>query len=570
MTNVLLLSSYGPYETAWGEIPHDITSSRLTRGQGPFNAKTHCHYWGLHMIAENLNCPVTVLEEPHWDEFMEEVDKGYDYVGIQLKAIHMDKVANMVRYVKENAPNSKVITGGYGVGALHDPVPGDDKGSAKYILDNSDYLCREEGVRFMRRVIGDDPVDRPLSQNFLPLGGATFPGFEAFLKIQAPNILVALGCPNGCEFCTTSAFFHQKKIQITTPKETYEIMKVYRKRLKKDQIMFSLFDEDFALDKDYVTELGKLIRSDESTYGFTYFSFGSMRSLAQYTFEELVESGFEAIWIGVESSLQDVIDSHHELTKRDGNDIKDTFDGLHKHGIGTTGSMILGFDFHTPENIEADIDYFVKLEPVNFQIAPLTPCPGTKLYRKLQEEGRIYDDYAWKDFNIWKDDVFKVNHFERGALRKWYDLVHVKLMDENGPAPQRMFDVSMQGYKTFKDTRDKYFRYKSEGDKSRMQMMLPMVEACIRHATGPIAKEKAVKLKEQYVEEFGEPVPFQNQLADYLCEIIRKRKIEMEKEEDPGTYEVPVRWTYYNGNKETPMVIKGREQKEPTRYKVVA
>lgn len=571
-SKVLLVSAYGPYETVWGESVHDIGSSRLARGQGAFNMKGHGHYWGLHLIAENINCRSTVLEDPHWEEFEAEVAKGYDYVGIQIKSLRTPKVARMVRHIKETSPETKLIMGGYGVSSLYDPVPCDKEGAAKYITENADYFCREEGVRFFRKILGDDPVDRPITQEFLPFGGSTFPGLEGVIKVRAPNITVSLGCPNGCDFCNTSAFFNQKKIYLASPKETYGIMKHYQKRLKRRGVMFSLFDEDFALDKDYVTELGKLIRSDESTWGFGYFCFGSIKSLSQYTFEELAENGMEGSWVGVESFIPEVVDTHN-IEKRGGDrSIEETFKGLHSHGIGTTASMIIGFDFHTPENIQKDLDSFVKLEPVNYQIAPLTPCPGTKLFREMQESGRLYQDYEWKDVHIWKDDMFKLKNFERGALRKWYDMVHVKLFEENGPSQQRIFDVSMQAYKTLRQYKNKFLNFRSGQKAKVVRNVYPMLEAAIRHSPGPIAKEKAIKLKEEYKKEFGDPTPLQNQQADFISEHIARRKIELEEEEKvvKDSYDPPVRWTYYNGPGQAPMVKRSREQKEPIPYENIA
>jgi len=90
---VLLTANYGPNELAWGEDMFDLMQSRLARGHGPFQIHNHMHYFGLYLIAENINNPTTVLENPHWDEFDRELEEGYEVVGFQLKSLHTAKIA---------------------------------------------------------------------------------------------------------------------------------------------------------------------------------------------------------------------------------------------------------------------------------------------------------------------------------------------------------------------------------------------------------------------------------------------------------------------------------------------
>jgi len=84
---VLLTASYGPNDLAWGQDQYDLLSSRLARGHGPFQMTSHCHYFALYLIAENVTNPTTVLENPHLDEFEKELDEGYGVVGFQLKSL---------------------------------------------------------------------------------------------------------------------------------------------------------------------------------------------------------------------------------------------------------------------------------------------------------------------------------------------------------------------------------------------------------------------------------------------------------------------------------------------------
>jgi len=335
---VLLTTAYGPHELGWGEDMYDLFSARLSRGQGVFSLTSHSHYYGLYLIAENISCPTTVLENPHRDEFEAEMEKEYDYIGFQLISIHTDKIADMVALARKKSPNSKIVIGGYGVSTLHDPVPGDERGSANFILENSDWLCREEGVRFMRRILDDEPVDRPITQYHLPFTGISLKALKK-RYLRVPIVLVSLGCPNACHFCNTSAFFHHKKICVADPEQTYDFMKNYARRLRSGNLVTLLFDEDIFQNAEYVRELGRLIRSDRKTRKFRWFSFGSIRALSQFEPEELRDCGVGTVWVGVESIVFDDPEraGRDYLPKREG-DVARIINGLHDNGIMTVGS----------------------------------------------------------------------------------------------------------------------------------------------------------------------------------------------------------------------------------------
>ena len=59
----------------------------------------------------------------------------------------------MVALVREHAPNTKIILGGYGT------VLTDEE-----LKPYADFICREEGVGFMRRLLGESEIPMPYKQ----------------------------------------------------------------------------------------------------------------------------------------------------------------------------------------------------------------------------------------------------------------------------------------------------------------------------------------------------------------------------------------------------------------------
>ena len=109
------------------------------------------------------------------------------------------------------------MAGGYGGLYVSDPPEGEYSDLARRIEELTDHFCREEGVRWFRRLIGDEPVDRPIQQRHVPAGGNSIKGLEHMVRAPSHSMLAGLGCPNGCEFCATSAFFQRKKIRVASP-----------------------------------------------------------------------------------------------------------------------------------------------------------------------------------------------------------------------------------------------------------------------------------------------------------------------------------------------------------------
>jgi len=413
----------------------------------------------------------------------------------------------------------------------------------------------------MRKILGDEPVDREVTQYHMPTTGFSVSGFDAQARI--PIILVSLGCPNACDFCNTSAMFDHKKIRVATPEQVYRYMKNYQQRLKTQDIVVLLFDEDIFIDPEFVRELGRLLRSSRETWGIKWFSFGSMRSLSNFTAEELRDCGLGSVWIGVESFLCGDNLTTDQYKKRGGKEIKEMFADLHRHGIQTVGSLVLGFDFHTPENLKEDIDQFVDLKPTLYQLSPLTPCPGTPLYDRMMEEGRILDTYKWEDSNLWKDDVFELKHFKPGQIKEMYDYAHDKIRDELGPQPLQLLESVLDSYQTLKDDTDEFHAYLAAKARRFASGGVSYLRSVEKHHASKAVRDRAKMLKKRYLNEIGKQSLLSKGVSLYLSNKIRRKSKAPDREivSDP-----PPRWSYYNTFDHRVWVKKGREVKEPIPY----
>ena len=224
-------------------------AARLARGQGVFTPTAHAHCWALYLIAENLRAEVTVLENPTWEDFEAEVNKGYDYFGTQLMALYFPQTVRMLEIVKRRSPRTITVAGGYGGFYVSDPPEGEYTDLARRIKELTDHFCWDEGVRWFRRLIGDTPEERPIRQRFIPAGSNSVKGLDHLSSFRQPVVLAGLGCPNSCEFCVTSAFYGRRKIRVCPAEQLYSEMREQVLRSPDPaRTMVFVFDEDFFTD----------------------------------------------------------------------------------------------------------------------------------------------------------------------------------------------------------------------------------------------------------------------------------------------------------------------------------
>ncbi|MFH1434522.1 MAG: hypothetical protein ABIJ56_02280, partial [Pseudomonadota bacterium] len=143
---VLLTSVCRPFGEKYGDgfgVSYE-GSHQLLWAQGIFRPRSTTTQWGIDFIAENLNTPVVTLHYPSLKQLINEIKKGYDYVGIAFVVPTFHKIKPMVEAIRRHAPGTKIILGGYGT-----ILPDEE------LAPLSDYICRGEGVAFMRELLGE-------------------------------------------------------------------------------------------------------------------------------------------------------------------------------------------------------------------------------------------------------------------------------------------------------------------------------------------------------------------------------------------------------------------------------
>ena len=492
---VLLTSVFRPFarDDEFGSRainPLELYHNQVTRAQGPFSLRMHHRSWGIMMIQENISVPSTLLDFPTRERFIQELKtRQYDIVGISGIIVNVGKVREMCRLVREHSPKSIVVVGGH-VAA----IPGVER-----MLD-ADHIVKGEGIRWFREILGE-PLDAPISH---PVVRSSF-GFR-LMGLRAPpgggdpaaTIIPSVGCPMGCNFCATSAFFGGKGRFVNfyeTGKQLFDVMCKVEQRLNVRT--FFMMDENFLLYRRRALEL--LDHMKKHGKAWSMYVFSSANAVRKYDMRQLVELGVSWVWMGFESGQAG-------YTKLKNADTIALTRDLQSHGIRVQGSTIVGMEHHTPENMRQEIEYAVAHDADCHQFMLYTPLPGTPLYAEMEKQGRISKEVAMADIHGQYKFNFQHEHIRYDDSKSWLDYAFQHDYDVNGPSLYRIMRTMYDGWKRYGQDGDARVRARFICEAKNLRRgygaALWAMERYLRSSNEAISRRIA-ELREQMETEFG-------------------------------------------------------------------
>ena len=454
-------------------------SHQLMWAQGIFRSRGTTTQWGIDFIAENLQIPTTTLHYPTMRQFIREIKKGYDYIGIAFVAPTLHKMIPMAQAIRKHAPASKIILGGYGT-ALGDKL-------APY----ADHICQGEGVAFMRKLLGE-PLNQPIVQPVITQQQSLF---SMPLLGKVGYVFAGLGCPNGCDFCATSHYFKRRHIKFLPDGPSILGAIVRLRRIYPDMVDIWINDEDFLLNKSRGRGFLEAIRrSDLPPLAVSIFS--SVKALSQFKASELVEMGIDWVWVGFEGKRAG-------YAKMQGRPYRELFADLHNHGISVLASMIIGFDYQTPEIIQEEFEDLMSMRPSMCQFLIYGPAHGTPAHERMKAEGRflpeVMGDHSKQDgFYL----GFKHPHIGPDEMLSIQRNLYRKEFEQLGPSVFRVVDDWLEGYVNLRDhpaervrAKARYYRRNAH----RAQMLLP----ASRRYLNPRSADRLERLHQRIALETG-------------------------------------------------------------------
>ena len=209
-------------------------------------------------------------------------------------------------------------------------------------------------------------------------------------RYSTMEIQFSRGCPYDCEFCNVTVLLGHQPRTKTAQQIITELDTLYDLGWRAS--VFFVDDNLIGNKRCLKTELlPMLIEWQKDKVGFSLSTEVSI-NLAddKQLMQMMVEAGFRTVFIGIETPDEE---SLAECNKKQNmnRDLIDSVKNLHRAGLKVQGGFIVGFDNDTPSIFQRQIDFIQRSGIVTAMVGLLQAPPGTRLYQRLKQEGRLLD-----------------------------------------------------------------------------------------------------------------------------------------------------------------------------------
>jgi radical SAM superfamily enzyme YgiQ (UPF0313 family) len=368
---------------------------------------------------------VAALTPPEWevtivDEKIEPLDlnQAADFVGITTMTTTVRRGYEIADHFRRR--DIKVVMGGMHASCL-----------SQEALQHCDAVVVGEAEKLWSVLLND------LAQNALkpvyrhgeilpPLVGLPPNDWELF---RPKNYLpihfmeTTRGCPIGCEFCAVTSAFggsfrNRPQDEVLAELKT---LRPFTGLLTLKRLVFFV-DDNIVSNRAYAREFFSRI----ADMNLNWFGQASVNIAKDPEILKLAEkSGCTGLFMGFETLSTEAIKSIGKGVNKP-SEYLDVIKKIHDHGIGIDGSFVFGFDTDDAGVFDRTVEFVIKakLEVVYFSI--LTPYPGTRLHKRLTEEGRLLtEDWDLYDANhvVYQPKTFTPDQLLEGyygALKEVY------------------------------------------------------------------------------------------------------------------------------------------------------
>jgi radical SAM superfamily enzyme YgiQ (UPF0313 family) len=202
------------------------------------------------------------------------------------------------------------------------------------------------------------------------------------------SIQFSRGCPYNCDFCNVTALFgHRPRIK-SAEQITAELDRLYDLGWRGG--VFFVDDNFIGNKKSLKTELlPALIEWQKDKGGMPFHTEVSI-NLAddEELMQMMVEAGFGTVFIGIETPDENSL-TECSKNQNKGRDLVEDVKRIQRAGLQVQGGFIVGFDNDTPSIFQRQIDFIQKSGIVTAMVGLLQAPPGTRLYERLKQEGRL-------------------------------------------------------------------------------------------------------------------------------------------------------------------------------------
>ena len=292
------------------------------------------------------------------------------------------------------------------------------------------------------------------------------------LYLVPNSIVVSRGCPHVCDFCYKEAFFEGGRSFYT---QTVDAALAEIARLPGRHLYF--LDDHLFGDRRFASALFEGMRG----MGRLWQAASTVNAvLAPGLLERAVDAGLRSLFVGFETlNPANLVEQRKYQNMR--RDYAEAIRRLHDLGVMINASFVFGMDGDDGSVFERTVEWAIEhgIETATFHI--LTPYPGTALYRRMADQGRLtahdWDLYDTRHavFRPARMSADQLEHGYRWASRefyRWRSIVRGASAHDAWVAGLRHMAYAA-GWKKFEPLWDFVIRAR------RARMMLPVLESIL-------------------------------------------------------------------------------------------
>jgi len=333
----------------------------------------------LHILASLTpnDVDITVV-----DEDVREIDlsSDFDLVGISCMTATANRSYHLSDLLRQRG--AKVVLGG-----IHPTV------LPQEAIQHADAVVIGEAEGCWADVVSDFKKGKLQKFYHVPepdLATVPFPRRDFHLDkalFNCVGLVTTRGCPYACEFCSVTDFYG-RKIRHRPLSLVVEDIK------RSGSKTFLLLDDNVTGHPEYSKELFEAM----IPLGIQWVGQSSMSLAKDKEMLKLCRlSGCEALFFGLES----VSPASLKGMKKTFKSIEETEEAIkiiQDHGIAFHPSIILGFDTDTEAIFDDTLEFLARNKLPTMALNVLTPYPGTRLYRRFTEQGRLIS-HDWSHYD---------------------------------------------------------------------------------------------------------------------------------------------------------------------------
>jgi radical SAM superfamily enzyme YgiQ (UPF0313 family) len=404
------------------------------------------------------------------DEHVEELktDDNPDLVVIQVYITNAFRSYALADHYRKKG--SYVCLGGLHVSSLPEEAiphadtifigPGEDI-FPEFLKDYRGSCTKKIYVNSKRNIEDIPPIRRDLIKRHLYL---------------VPNsIVVSRGCPHHCDFCYKDAFYEGGKSFYTQQVDAVlaEIDRLPGRHLYflDDHLLgnykfaSALFDGMKGMNRVFqgASTIDAILRGD--------------------LIEKAAEAGLRSVFVGFETLSESNLQQSNKRQNL-GKDYRAAIERLHSLGIMINGSFVFGLDDDRKDVFKKTVDWAVESGLTTSTFHILTPYPGTRLFKTMEQQGRIlhrnWDQYdtrqvVYKTVGLSADELKKGYDWSYNSFYSWSNILKASLQHEDIKHKIKHFTYA-GGWKKFEPLWN--FMIKTKG----LNKMLPLLETILSKA----------------------------------------------------------------------------------------